>query len=337
MTALHQYSRLEAAGLWRSDPQAQRREVIVGLRTATIVLLDPKTDMPLAQWSLPAIVRVTQFQGFVVFASHEDGFETLEIDDAAMIAALDTVRGALDRRRKNPGRLRLVLTAAAALSAVGAIAIWVPLQFYEFAAQRLPDAARRDVAAMALRDIGTIAGSPCNGAMGLIAAQDLARRVAANAPPQLAILRTGLTAPSTLADGTIVLPYGMIETADGPDTLAGIVLAETLRSAQSDPLESALRHAGFMASAMLLSTGSLPKTAMDGYGLALIETANASPPVDSLALHGAFADAVITSQPYAAFAGNTALAQLPDTAPQGSMPIVLEDAAFLGLQYICDN
>jgi hypothetical protein len=64
MTALHQYSRLEAAGLWRSAPDAQRREVIVGLRDATIILIDPKTEGPLTQWSLPAIERIGGANGW---------------------------------------------------------------------------------------------------------------------------------------------------------------------------------------------------------------------------------------------------------------------------------
>lgn len=339
MTALHQYSRLEAAGLWRSAPGDQRREVIVGLRTATLVFLDPKSEQPLTQWSLPAIRRVGAYEGFVIFASHEDGIETLEIDDEAMIAALDTVRTALDRRRKKPGRLRLIVSAAMGAVALGALALWVPLRFYDFATRNLPDAARKNVAAMSLRDISTISGSPCSGAMGVAAAQDLARRIAPDQPPKIAVLRTGLKVPSTLADGTIVLPYRLVESADGPDTLAGIVLAEVLRAAQGDPLEPALRHAGLWASAMLFSSGSLPAGAMDGYGLSLLDTvqSTSSAAPDAAILHAAFAKLAISSSPYAQFSQNAALTALPDTAAQGSDPIVLDDAAFLGLQYICDS
>lgn len=341
MTALHQYSRLEAAGLWRSEPNAQRREVIVGLRTATIVLLDPKTDMPLAQWSLPAIVRLGEVQGFVTFASHEDGDETLEMDDTAMIAALDKVRMTLERRRKNPGRLRLLLTGALSASAVVGIAIWLPLGLYDFASQRLPDAARRDVAALSLRDIATISGSPCTGSMGLTAALDLGRRLAPDAPPTIQILREGLTQPATLADGTVLLPYALVERADGPETLAGIVLAERLRAAMGDPLQTALRHAGLLATMRLMSSGALPDRAMDGFGLALAaaetDADEAAAPLDTVALQAAFAKAGIPSAPYAAFVGDTNLAQMQSAAPAGSQTLVLEDAAFLGLQYMCDR
>lgn len=343
MTALHQYSRLEAAGLWRSAQGAQRREVIVGLRKATLVLLDPKSEIPLAQWSLPAIVRLSSENGAVIFASHEDGDETLEIDDAVMIAALDKVRDALDRRRKKPGRLRLVFSATGLALAVGMAGIWVPLRLYDFTALRLPDAVRRDIAAMAMRDIASISGSPCAGTMGVAAAADLVRRItpptaldaAGNARPVIAVLREGITAPASLPDGTVLLPFSLVERADGPDSLAGVVLAARLQAAQTDPLIAALRHAGIFATFRLLSTGALPQNALQGYGLAL---ASASPaPMDAAALHAAFSALQITAAPYANFVANPDLAALPETAPKGSDPIVLDDAAFLGLQYICDS
>lgn len=343
MTALHQYSRLEAAGLWRSAPSAQKREVIVGLRKATIVLLDPKSEMPLTQWSLPAIVRIGAQDDLVIFASHEDGNETLELDDPAMIAALDKVRSALDRRRKKPGRLRSVLLTAGVVASLAAAALWVPLGLYDFTAQRVPDAVRRDIAAAAMRDIATISGSPCAGVAGLTAAADLARRVSmvegampdTGTWPHITVLREGLTAPAALPDGTILLPYSLIEQVDGPDSLAGIVLAQRLAVQANDPLLPALRHAGIRAAFHLLSRGSLPSGALQGYGLAL--AAMEAPQIDPAALHGAFARAQIASQPYAEYSGNTQLAGLPEAAPNGSNPQVLDDAAFLGLQYMCDG
>lgn len=343
MTALHQYSRLEAAGLWRSAPGAQKREVIVGLRKATIVLLDPKSEMPLTQWSLPAIVRIGAQDDLVIFASHEDGDETLELDDATMIAALDKVRSALDRRRKKPGRLRAVLLTFGGLGTLGGVALWVPFGLYDFTAQRVPYAVRRDIAAAAMRDITSISGSACTGASGLIAAADLAQRVSmvqgevqnGGKLPQIAVLREGLTSPATLPDGTILLPYSLIEQLDDPDSLAGIILAQRLAAQSADPLLPALRFAGIRAAFHLLSRGSLPDGALQGYGLAV--AAMAGQQIDPAALHSAFVAAQIASLPYATFSGNTQLAALPEAAPNGSTPPVLDDAAFLGLQYMCDG
>lgn len=351
MTALHQYSRLEAAGLWRSGPNAQGREVIIGLREATIVLLDPKSETPLAQWSLPAIVRAGGFESFVIYAPHDDLTETLEIDDPAMIAALDKVRGALERRRKRPGRLRLALLAGVCSALIAAVLVWMPVRLYAFVAHRLPDAARSDIAAMALVDIITISGSPCLGRMGVQAARDLARRLAPDDSFAIAVLPAGITQPTTLPDGTILLPYSLVEGLDGPDSLAGVILAQRLAAgrmgaqlgamsdplsgAASDPLLPALRHAGLLATLRLMSSGALPDGALAGYGLAIRSVPSAA--LDAAALHAALSSLGINSAPYAAYAGFSQLANLPNPAPNGSSPPVLDDAAFLGLQYICDT
>mgnify|MGYP005990444423 FL=1 len=40
MTALTKYDRLEATGLWRPAPDGQRREVIVSIGNATLMISD---------------------------------------------------------------------------------------------------------------------------------------------------------------------------------------------------------------------------------------------------------------------------------------------------------
>jgi hypothetical protein len=58
MTALKKYQRLESPGLWRDTPEAQRREVVVAFREASLVLSDPRTELALSHWSLPAVERL---------------------------------------------------------------------------------------------------------------------------------------------------------------------------------------------------------------------------------------------------------------------------------------
>ncbi len=333
MTALHQYQRLEAAGLWRDGKDAQRREVIIGLRDATIVLSDPKTDMPLTQWSLPAIVRISDVAGFVTFASAEDGLETLEIDDPAMIAAFETLRRVIDRRRRRPGRLRGALIAAAAAAVIAGGAIWLPLRLTSFTAARLPEAARTAIGVLALGDLQKTTGSACNAHMGQIAAQNLARRIDAINPPQILVMRTGLSRATALPGEMILLPAELVSAVDGPDALAGIVLAEMVRARSHDPLADILNHAGFVASLRLLSSGALPNDALAGYGIALAATDPA--PLDPALLQAAFAQAKIAAQPYFDLTKDTPTITSP--VPTRSDPIVLEDADFLGLQYICDS
>ena len=56
MTALKKYARLEATGLWRQTPEDQRREVVVSIGDATLVISNTN-DTALTHWSLAAIER----------------------------------------------------------------------------------------------------------------------------------------------------------------------------------------------------------------------------------------------------------------------------------------
>ena len=56
MTALTRYQRIEATGLWRARPEDQRREVVVSLGEATLVITD-LNDRALTHWSLAAVLR----------------------------------------------------------------------------------------------------------------------------------------------------------------------------------------------------------------------------------------------------------------------------------------
>lgn len=58
MTALNQYERLEAFGVWRETPKAQLRDVVVSFGDATLILTDPRSNVPLTHWSLPAVTRL---------------------------------------------------------------------------------------------------------------------------------------------------------------------------------------------------------------------------------------------------------------------------------------
>ena len=107
MTALKKYQKLESPGLWRDTPQDQRRNVVVSFGAASLILSDPKTDLALSHWSLPALERRNPGALPALYAPGHDASETLELDDADMIAALETVQAALATRKARPGRLRI--------------------------------------------------------------------------------------------------------------------------------------------------------------------------------------------------------------------------------------
>lgn len=339
MTALKKYQRLESSGLWRDQPDAQLREVVVGLREATVILSDPKTEMALAQWSLPALIRLNPGGFPALFGPGDDGIETVEIDDPEMIAALETVRSALERRRPRKGRLRGGIIGGSLLAGVALAVFWLPGKLVDYTAAMLPQATRAALGAMALTDLTKLTGSPCASKPGLVAAQALAQRLGAGVPLQVVILREGLAQPVALPGTIVALPAALLEQADGPDSIAGYVLAERQRALTTDPTRALLEKAGLLATVRLLASGSLSPDAIAGIGQTLL-TQPAAALSDDVTL-AAFKTAGVSASPYAYAldkSGESTLGLIEaDPYPAGSIPPVLNDSDWLELQAICSE
>ncbi len=296
MTALKKYQRLESPGLWRDTPEAQRREVVVAFRDATLVLSDPRTGKPLTHWSLPALVRVNPGASPALFAPAPDDAETLEIDDADMIAALETVLGAVRRGAPHPGRLRGRLVAGLLLALLGAGVVMLPPALLTRSAGLLPVATRAAIGEAALSDILRLTGRPCSTPLGDRALALLSDRLFGAGGPRLHVLKDGLSATAHLP-GNILLLADDLLAKDDPAIPAGYLLAEGLRAAAGDPVLPVLAHAGLTGTLRLLATGSLPAESLRGYAETLLTAPPA--PVRDEALLAAFAKAGVASSPYA--------------------------------------
>ncbi len=336
MTALKKYQRLEATALWRDVPGARAREVVMGLREATVVLSDPRSEVPLSQWSLPAIERLNPGQMPARYAPGRDSGEEVELDDGEMIAALDTVRRVLERRKPRPGRLRGIILGATTVAIVATVVFWLPGKIKSYAASVLPAPTRADLGDMALADLSRLTGQPCNSVPGRRAATKLAERLFPDAPPRIAVLREGIAAPAHLPGDILLLPATLVETADGPDAIAGMLLAEALRAKGHDPVDLLLAHIGLGATLRLLTTGTVPENATQGFG----ETFLATPPEPTPApdaLLTAFQKAQVSSASYGeATQGDPALVK-NDPYPLGAPRFVMSDEDWLEFQAICSE
>lgn len=340
MTALKKYERLEATGLWRDSPGARAREVIVGLREATIVLTDPKTEMPLTQWSLPAIQRLNAGKMPALFAPGEDAGEELEVDDADMIAALDTVHRVLERRKPHPGRLRAAVLGATALAVVGLVVFWLPEQVKSYTANMLPDPTRAELGDMALADLARLTGSPCKSVPGRQAAVELAQRLFPDAPPRIEVLRDGLAEPAHLPGNILLLPASLVEGSDGPDVIAGHLVDEAQRAMAVDAIHPVLSHLGLGATLRLLTTGAVLPDALQGFGEGFLATPRSDMPAADVLL-AAFKTAGVSSAPYGAARRKADPAMQPlidqDPFPLGAPTPVLADERWLEFQAICSE
>lgn len=336
MTALAKYQRLEASALWREAPGARGRDVIVGLRDATIVLSDPRSESPLSQWSLPAIERLNPGEMPARFAPGEAAGEEIELDDTEMIAALDTVHRALERRKPRPGRLRGMVLGATALVVLGVVVFWLPPQITRYVTEALPAPSRAELGDLALADLSRLTGQPCRSVPGRRAAEVLAERLFPKAPPRIEVLRDGLTAPASLPGDILLLPRAIVESADGPETIAGHLLSARLQAVAENPLGPVLHHLGLGATLGLLTTGGVDSDALQGFGEAFLARPP-QPPADPVTLLGLFRAVQVSSAAYGASTKAHPAFVAQDPYPLGSPVPVMSDENWLEFQAICSE
>lgn len=327
VTALSDYQRLEAIGLWRQG-ESRAREVVVALGEATLTLRDPASDMALAHWSLPAVVRRGS-----AFAPGPDSDETLQIDDADMLAALDRVGRAVARVRPRPHRARRLVAGAAVLAALAGVVALAPGVIVSQTAGAVPAAERAAITRAVLADLAPLTGVPCTGPAGQTALAGLAGRLFGAGGPGILILRDGLAHPAALPDGTVLLPASLIR-GPAPQALAGAALAAA--TSQGDPLVPVLHHAGTWATLRLMIRGALPAASLAGYGEAFLRSP--APPDDLPALLAAMAAAGVAPAPYGWWrdpTGETALPLIEADRSAGRPPPVMSDGDWQAIRAIC--
>ena len=341
MTALEEFERLEASGVWRADAASQRRDVVVSLGDATLTISD-MSDRPLAHWSLAAVARANPGELPAVFHPDGDPGEELELaaGESVMIEAIERLMRTIDRQRPQRGRLRLVTGLGSAAAILLFVAFWLPDALLGHTVRVVPEAKRAEIGAALMGHIGRVAGAPCAEPEGVAALQRLAARVlGASRRGDLVVLRDAPAVTAHLPGGKIVLGRALVEDPDQPDVTAGYVLAEALREAGSDPLARLLSDGGMGASLRLLTTGALPEPLLERHAEALLSADPA--PLSDEALLAAFEAAGISSTPYA-FArdvtGESVLGLIEaDPYARKAPPPVLSDADWLRLQAICGN
>ncbi len=331
MTVLKKYLRLEAAGVWRAGPDEKRRDVVVQLGEASLTFLDLRSGTALSHWSLPAVVRLNPGDLPARYApGNGDEGETLELDDAPMIEAVETVRAAIGADAPKPGRLRLGIFAGIVGAAVLLAVFWLPDALAMHTASVLPAAARAVIGRDVLADIARVAGTPCARPAGLRAARRLADRLFAPGGAEIAVVREGIGGALPLPGQIIVLDARILGMADAPELPAAHLLAARLRAEAVDPLVPVLRWSGLGATLRLLATGTLPPSAVAGYGAHLLSLPPA--PVDPQELARRAATAGVDLGPYAATDEAVRMAAMADPA---TPRLILSDADWISLQSIC--
>ncbi|WP_415183784.1 hypothetical protein [Phaeovulum sp.] len=337
MTALSEYQRLESPGLWREQPEAQRREVIVSFGDATLVISDDRSARALAHWSLPAVTRRNPGERPALYAPGTEPGEELELTDDTMINAIEKVHTIIESRRPHPGRLRGALLGGSALLVIALMVFWLPGALITHASSVAPSAKRIEIGRAALAELATVTGNACASPAGNKALEKLAGRLHLEA---IFVLPEALKGARQLPGRIAVLGRNLIENNDSADVAVGHILAAEPSTPAEDPLLKVLRWAGLRASFRLLTTGNLPQDSLRGYGVDLLSVRPSRPAEDVLLAR--FEQAGVSATPYAYAvdpSGETVLGLIEADpfkgAPSPHPP--LDDADWVALQAICDG
>ncbi len=337
MTALKQYERLEALGIWRDSADAQRREVICSFGDATLVIFDGRSNRPLAHWSLAALVRRNPGKVPAVYAPSVEPGEDLEIEDRDMVAAIDKLQSALEAARPHPGRLRGILIWGAAALAFAGLLWGLPSALIEQTARVTPAATRSEIGRAILADLAKTTGSPCHSTAGDAALTLLSERLPGQR--QIVILPRPISGGLLIPGGMVAVDRRTITGPDTPDVIAGAVIATELAGAGEEPLLRFLKWAGVRTATRLLISGSLPAESERGYGKVLLDSPAPAP--ETTALIDAFTAAGVPTTPYAYAldpSGESVLTLIEGDPFRGKATPkpVLDEAQWISLQDICN-
>ncbi|MFT7594425.1 MAG: hypothetical protein ACI8R4_001746 [Paracoccaceae bacterium] len=335
MTALKQYERLEATGLWRATPDDQRREVIVSIGEATLTIADGN-DKALTHWSLAAVERINPGERPAIFYPDGDPGETLELADSedAMIDAIERLRDAIDRARPRPGRLRLYSVLATMSAVLAVLVFWLPGALLRHTVSVVPEIKRQEIGQALRGRIERVSGAACTTPETTSILGDLAHRTGVR---QLVVLPAGVADSLHLPGGIVLLNKALIEDHTDPAVVAGFILTERARAEVHDPLAQLLSFSGPVTSFRLLTTGELTQENLDHYAEQVI--AAPRPALTDEQTLGLFAQTAIPSSPYAYardITGETVLGLIEADPMAGrTLEPVLPDRDWVQLQNIC--
>lgn len=338
MTALSKYDRLEATGLWRDTADAQRREVIVSIGDATLIISD-LNDRAITHWSLAAVEKAPASEkGGAAFHPDGDPDEVLELaaDETAMIEAIDTLRRAVARARPKQGRLRWFGLGLSASAVAILVVFWLPGALVDHAMRVVPPVKEAEIGEALLARIERVSGQPCNN---IDAREGLSALAGRTGVARVVVLPAGVREALALPGGTVLLNRNLVEDYEEPDVAAGFILVEQVRSANKPPLRALLEHAGPRATGTLLTTGSLPPRALESFAEDQLSEAVVEIPAESLL--PAFAAAQVRSTPYARardISGEATLPLIEADPMSGQDPApIMQDRDWLQLQAICES
>lgn len=379
MTALDQYALLEAEAVYYDGQTAIAHDVILRFGETTLTLLTYQ-DEPIQHWALASLrqiaaTRRADGQEELRLAPGHDEDERLVLADPSMIGALRQVCPDLQAGPPAQGRsiLRRVAAAALGLAGIaGLLFVAAPMAAETLAARISAERAGEFGEVVERSAALAFSGKPlaeaaCTAPEGMQALQALMRRLRTGAPDAPPLQVTVIEAPAanaiTAPGGRILVLSGLIDAAETPEQLAGVLAHEIAHAISRDPLRETLRSAGTFGVAGLLVgdfaggivTAGLVQAVIDG---AYAREAEADADIRALEIMArAGLPAAALGEMFETFramgletpaglshlsthpdlTGRAARARAADRIGDGPFRPALEDGQWVALQQICER
>ncbi|MEM6945793.1 MAG: M48 family metallopeptidase [Pseudomonadota bacterium] len=260
-TALDEFARLEAPGRYYDGRSPRMEPVIVGFGARTLIIYgraNADGDTAMAHWPLASLKALNgRGAGEMTLVPSHDAEERLVLDDPVMMRAIQRVCRDLYRRPVSGRKLGI-----AGLWGAGAIGSVLLLIFYiipALAVQLAPmiplerERALGDAVAGYVARLMGAAGDGdddglCSSEDGDVALAEMTERLeaAADLPYEIRVdvLDHELVNAIAMPGGRIFLFRGLIEKAESPEEVAGVLAHEMGHIVHRDPTTGVLRAAG---------------------------------------------------------------------------------------------
>lgn len=333
-TVFEKYQRLEASALWREAPDAQRREVIISIGQASLLISDLQ-DRPLGHWSLAAVQRLNPGKSPAILTPDGSDNETLELaaNESEMLAAIETLQKLLHKGKPKPGRLRWAIVLGSALAVAAGGVFWLPNALRNHVVGLVPDLNRVVIGHDVVAHMERTTGAFCQSTLADPVLRKLANALGVS---EILIVPEGIKTTASLPGPALLINRRILEDTDVAEAAIGYMLAEAAYAVHADPLSRLLDQQGVWASFRLLTSGKLSDETLKAYGAHITLTEAGAAPIDDLVMR--FSDLGLSASPYAYsidISGETTLPLIEADALFAPADPLLSDSEWVALQNIC--
>ena len=223
--------------------------------------------------------------------------ETLEIEDNAMILAIEEVRKSINSRRPQTGRIRILtfLTTLIIISLLGIF--WLPNILVQHTSSLVYTEQRKQIGFQIIEHVSKLIGSNCTTDNEINPLNRLSNRLFPNSDITIYVFSDGIKAATHIPGKFILLNRSVVEDFETPEVIAGYSIIEKIRSDTNDPIENLLSFIGTRAVLKFLTTGRLDDVTLEKYAKHILSIEPISPSLDLIVSE--FESREVNLKPYA--------------------------------------